>query len=351
MVVGAAEGSEAIDEAYPHEVLRKNLSMASRSIRSIASAKAYYTQARLLRRIVRMRSAEMMIACRPLSEGLVATAVSKLTGVPFISFVHGEDVECATTSRELVAITRPVLRNACALIANSNFTRNRLIESWNVSPDKVQLMNPGVDCSRFHPSDTPRRLDSWKRKTVILTVGRLQPRKGHDTVIQAIPLLIAAIPNLHYAIVGSGGNRERLAQLAHSLGVADRVEFLGEVDEDQLVKLFQDCDVFVMANRTIGKDVEGFGIVFLEAQACGKPVVAGASGGTADTLDDGVTGFLVNCQDGPDQLIRTIANRLAKREERQAMGEAARSFVLNHFDWTVLASEAGEFFQSMIARK
>ena len=127
-------------------------------------------------------------------------------------------------------------------------------------------------------------------------------------------------------------------------GLNDSVQFLGELDDGGLVRCYQQCDLFVLPNRRVGEDIEGFGMVLLEAQACGKPVVAGASGGTAETMRVPQTGRLVAC-DGPQELAALVAELIEDREGLARMGAAARSWVVERFDWAGLTRQAEQIFR------
>jgi phosphatidylinositol alpha-1,6-mannosyltransferase len=135
-----------------------------------------------------------------------------------------------------------------------------------------------------------------------------------------------------------------LETLAQSEGLTGHVQFLGEVNDAQLLNCYRQCDLFVLPNRQEGKDIEGFGMVLLEAQACGKPVVAGASGGTAETMRIPETGRVVNC-DGPELLAVTVADLLADESMRERMGQVAREWIVGRFDWSALSRQAEEVFQ------
>src|SRR5207249_10952656 len=130
---------------------------------------------------------------------------------------------------------------------------------------------------------------------------------------------------------------------AQSGGLTEHVQFLGEVNDAQLLGCYRQCDLFVLANRQEGKDIEGFGMVLLEAQACGKPVVAGASGGTAETMRIPQTGRVVNCDD-VDALAAVVTELLADFELRERMGRAARPWVVENFDWAALTQQAKRVF-------
>jgi phosphatidylinositol alpha-1,6-mannosyltransferase len=123
------------------------------------------------------------------------------------------------------------------------------------------------------------------------------------------------------------------------------VQFLGAVDDAALIRCYQQCDLFVLPNRREGSDIEGFGMVLLEAQACGKAVVAGDSGGTAETMRVPETGRLISC-DGPDELARLLPELLARPEELAQMGEAGRRWVAEQFDWDVLTRQARAVFDA-----
>ena len=125
--------------------------------------------------------------------------------------------------------------------------------------------------------------------------------------------------------------------------MSDAVQFRGVPADDELVECYQQCDLFVLPNRQVGWDFEGFGIVLLEAQACGKPVIAGRSGGTAEAIDPSSTGELVSC-DEPDALVEAAVRLLDGAERRRAMGARARPWVVEHFDWSVLAGDARRRF-------
>lgn len=276
----------------------------------------------------------------------MALALKRRYGIPYACYVHGEDVNSASTSRELSWLVRRVFRSASFVIPNSRNTERIVREEWEVPAAQIRLLHPGVDCDRFRPaksSPTARATLGWGSRPVILTVGRLQKRKGHDHMILALTSIRQAIPNVLYAIVGDGEERKNLGKLVEEEGLAEHVQFLGEVTDDVLATCYQQCDLFVLPNREVARDIEGFGMVLLEAQACGKPVVAGNSGGTAETMNIPHTGRVVNC-DSPASLASHLVELLGDQESLQRMGAAARLWVLEHFDWSVLSQRAARLF-------
>ena len=162
-------------------------------------------------------------------------------------------------------------------------------------------------------------------------------------MIRALATIRRTIPNVLYAIIGDGEERRPLEGLAAEMGLAEHVRFHGELPDDELIGAYQQCDLFVLANRDVDGDIEGFGMVLLEAQACGKPAVAGDSGGTAETMQVGTTGRIVPC-DGPEELARTVAGLLDDAQTRSEMGTAGRRWVESQFSWTSLAQQARDLF-------
>ena len=347
MAVGNSHGADPRDESFGQYVERIDLAMPFRGISNVKSVGHYLRQIRLVRSLAIRHNVKMIHAARPLSEGLIARALKLSSGIPYLCYVHGEDINIAMTSRELKLLTNSVLKNSERVIANSSFTQQLLLDDWGLSPERIVQMHPGVDTREFTPAtDECERPKHWEGKTVLLTVGRLQKRKGHDMVIRAIAEIVRVIPNLHYAIVGGGEERETLERLAKELNVEDRVEFAGEINDSMLRLYHQQCDIFLLANRSIGRDVEGFGIVLLEAQACGKPVIAGASGGTIDTMLPGKSGYVLDCET-PSELIETIRSSLSCASRRSQMGQIGREHVVTNFDWKSLADRANSLFASL----
>jgi phosphatidyl-myo-inositol dimannoside synthase len=347
-VIAAGEHpkQDEFDKQHDLNLVRLPLEMATWGIASLAGCRAYWRAIRALRRVVRRERVGMIHCGRCLPEGLMALALKWWCGVPYLCYAHGEEVQYAADSRELGWLLRRVMCGAECIIANSQNTCRILTEKWQVAAERVHVLHPGVDTTRFVPAERDlktRRLLGWDDRPVILTVGRLQKRKGHDRLIAALPEIRRALPAVRYAIVGDGEERPRLEALAHEFGVADAVQFLDEVDDGTMLKCYQQCDLFVLPNRQVGQDIEGFGIVLLEAQACGKPVVAGASGGTAETMEVPRSGRIVNC-DGPNELACLVAELLGDSKLRGRMGASGRSWVVDRFDWASLSQQAQDVF-------
>jgi phosphatidylinositol alpha-1,6-mannosyltransferase len=216
----------------------------------------------------------------------------------------------------------------------------------------VHVVRPGVDAARFHPdipgAEALRRELAPNGEIVCLTVGRLQRRKGHDLVIEALAALGPEAGTVRYVIVGDGEERGRLEELVRTHGLESTVVFKGQVSADDLPRYYAAADIFVHPNRVDGQDFEGFGIVFLEAAACGLPVIAGRNGGAVETLVAGETGMLVSGTDVAE-LRQSMAALIASREKRRAMGRAGRARVEREFSWHRAADRISAVHETVAA--
>lgn len=236
------------------------------------------------------------------------------------------------------------LRRCECVIAVSAFTRDSLRERFRIDPDRLFLLSNGVDPSVFRPgldASRVRERHGLLDRRVILTLARVVERKGHDLVIRALPQILSRVPDAVYLVAGPGeaGLLNRLRRLADELGVGSAVVFAGSLPGDEVPLYYNACEVYVMPSRVLAAsgDTEGFGITFLEANACGKPVVGGRSGGVADAIEDGITGFLVDPAD-PGDLAEKILILLANPDRARAMGQAGRGRVQELHTWDRIAA-------------
>lgn len=286
-------------------------------------------------RLLRLREPECVICCQCDHTLLLAAwLLHKVKGSSYVVFAYGNDILLAQ-SRWYRRLFTLWLKSAQDVIAISQMTA-QIVADFGVSPEDLQILHPCVERSKFgaqliqeaKPTGIP-----FSDKKTFMTVGRLVERKGHDVVLRALPKIIDQIPDAHYVIVGSGANEIRLKQLVTELGVSGAVTFTGYVPDDQLSSFYHGCKFFVMVSREIEEngDMEGFGIVYLEANLFGKPVVAGASGGVEDAVIDGETGFLVNPTD-ETAVANAIIHLLKDSELTTRLGRQGQERVLREFD-------------------
>jgi phosphatidylinositol alpha-1,6-mannosyltransferase len=256
----------------------------------------------------------------------------RLTAAPWVAVLHGAEV---TVPGRLPGTRRAlgrVLRDAAGIVAAGAYPAREAVRAARTDLPGL-VIPPGVDIERFTP---PANADQVRAERIelgldpdrptLVAISRLVPRKGFDVLLDAISLLEV---DLQLAIAGDGRDRKRLEARAHRLGLDDRVRFLGRVPDAALPAVYRSGDVFVMMcrERWGGLEAEGFGIVFLEAAACGVPAVAGRSGGSHEAVLDGETGFVIN----PDDVMllsQTLERLLIDPALRTRMGAAARGWAV-----------------------
>jgi phosphatidyl-myo-inositol dimannoside synthase len=301
---------------------------------------------------IMLRERFRMLQLATTAEGYLALRLYARVGMPFVLYAHGNEILAALQGAW--EIPRRALRTADRVLANSRFT-STLVERVGTDPDRVEVVYPGCDTELFMPREPSpalreRILGPRRDGPVLLTIGNLVARKGHDLVIQALSRMVAQIPDVTYVIVGEGPHGRRLEELANAIGIRNHVVFAGRREEAELPDLFALADIFVMPSRAdfAGCDVEGFGLVFLEAGACGKPVVGGRSGGIPEAIVDGATGFLVDPED-PEDLARVLTQLLQDRDLMQRLGEQGRHRVLREFTWTRVGGQVAEILDTVMA--
>ncbi|MEW2394218.1 glycosyltransferase family 4 protein [Streptomyces venezuelae] len=273
--------------------------------------------------------------------GLMAPALRKAGATRLVATTHGHEAGWAQlpASRQLL---RRIGDATDTITYLGEYTRSRIAGA--LSPEAAARMvqlPPGVDEKTFHPGsggDAVRARLGLTDRPVVVCVSRLVPRKGQDTLILAMPRILSAEPDAVLLIVGGGPYEKDLRRLAAETGVADSVRFTGAVPWSELPAHYGAGDVFAMPCRTRrgGLDVEGLGIVYLEASATGLPVVAGDSGGAPDAVLDGETGWVVRGGEPRDAADRIVA-LLADAELRSRMGERGRAWVEEKWRWDLLA--------------
>jgi phosphatidylinositol alpha-1,6-mannosyltransferase len=268
-------------------------------------------------------------------------------GVAYAVVLHGAEVTVPGRLPGSRSLLRRVLRGATHVVAAGQWVADQA-SAVAGRPLETTVVPPGVDTDRFRPLDDRQRAKARAgfglpaEGRVVVSVSRLVPRKGMDTLIEAAALLAHGRSDLTVAVAGGGRDRSRLDRLVRRSGAP--VRMLGRVDDDDLPALYGCADVFAMLARSRwgGLEQEGFGIVFLEAAACGVPQVAGASGGVAEAVAAGETGFLVNPPKDAHAAAAALALLLDDPSLRAAQGAAGRTRAEQAFSYGVLAANLDE---------
>ncbi|PWW05046.1 phosphatidylinositol alpha-1,6-mannosyltransferase [Paenibacillus cellulosilyticus] len=292
MTVLASEYPECVsfDKGQPFRIVRGSF-MRGESVDFTSWGRLF----RHVRRLLRSEEPDVTVYGYVLI-GFIGLLLKIFSGRRYVISTHGMDMLMFRKYIGLNQIVKLILRKADGVLTNSEYTRKR-VEDYGVDPSRIGLVNPGVEAifDRQEKNAELLKQHDLEGKHVILTVGRLVRRKGHDRVIESMPAILQQIPNAIYVIVGDGPERGRLEQLAKTTGVSEAVRFVGNVSgSERLNDYYNLADQFIMACRELEEgDVEGFGIVYLEAASAGVPVIAGKSGGASEAVLDGTTGLIV----------------------------------------------------------
>jgi phosphatidylinositol alpha-1,6-mannosyltransferase len=321
-------GAAAYDATLPFPVIRDRTSMLLPTARSTRRAV----------QLMREYDADRILfgAAAPL--GLMGPALRRAGARRIVAMTHGHETWWAGMPGARQALRR-IGDAADTLTTVSSWCAEQIAPA--LSPAAVQRMRrltPGVDSGRFHPGCGGQQIRQGlglEGVPVVVCVSRLIRRKGQDTLIRAWPRVLQAVPDARLLLVGGGPDREYLEELAVRHGIADAVEFTGPVPWAEIPPYVDAADVFAMPCRTrrFGLEPEALGIVTLEASAAGKAVVVGDSGGAADTVRHGTTGYLVDPYN-PVAVGARIVGLLTNRQDREALGAAGREWVEAEWSWS-----------------
>ncbi len=338
-------GDDNFDKRQNFPIIRKNLlnkfpeklsPKGLLGVLKIASTVKWISIIKHFNSIAKKHDIELIQAGQILPIGTLALWYKKRKKIPYIFYAHGLDIMLPQKFMRKKTILKKIIKEAKAIVANSHFTKDELIK-LGANPEKVIVVHP---CPNMRPNHIPEwRLQEIKEeygldnKKVLLTVGRIIERKGHDMVIKSLKKIIKYVPNLTYLIVGAGPDADRLKKLINQLALRDYVKFTGAVDQNYLSAFFNISDAFIMPARQLSNgDVEGFGIVYLEANLFGKPVIGGKSGGVPEAIIDGKTGILVKPED-TDEIADAAIKLLTDKAYANRLGMQGMHRVIDDFDW------------------
>ncbi len=335
-------GTEYFDAKQPFTIIRTSALnglppfLPSWLARWIGRAR-WLSARKIIAEVVRRHHIEIIQVGQILPVGTLALIQHHRTQLPYVIYAHGLDVGIGQQHPRKKIMMQNIIKNAAGIVTNSYFTKD-IVVNLGADKTKVQVINPcpNTEAVEVPQADIDRINQQFKLtgKEVILTVGRIIKRKGHDTVIKALPHIIKQVPNVHYVIVGDGPEKTALLKLAATLGVSDHVTATGAVPGHALPAFFERAEVFAMPVRQLPNgDVEGFGIVFLEANSYGTPVIGGRSGGVPEAVVDGTTGLLVD-PDNPVQFAKAAIQLLTDKAYANRLGMQGLARVDEQFSWS-----------------
>jgi phosphatidylinositol alpha-1,6-mannosyltransferase len=304
--------------------------------------------ARNLARIIKESDIQVAAfgAAAPL--GLLSASIKRAGVRKTVALTHGHEVWWAKVFPFNLAL-RKIGSSVDSLTYLGEFTKQAISKSLSkLSAQKMVKIAPGIDIDHFSPQDSSQLRKELKLddKRVIVSVGRLVHRKGQDHLIQSMPEILKSIPDAHILMVGQGPYLSHLKKLVQNLNLGEHVSFIGRIQYAQLPLYICAGDIFAMPSRSrlFGLEVEGLGIVYLEASACGLPVIAGSSGGAPDAVLDGETGVVVDGEDNQD--IAAAAIKLLKDlEGSRAMGQAGREWIIKNWRWEIWSERFNKLLQ------
>ncbi len=313
-------------------------------------------------RLVRQYREEIVIfASAWFPSGFIAYCLWRLFRCPYYLAAHASEfLDDRHTFRRrlkyhLSFLKLPVFENAAGIFAVSHYTAD-LLRSQGIRSERIHVVHNGADPHLFRPREVSQDLQRHfgvADKRVLLTVCRLDPHKGVHFAIEALSHLCREFSDLLYVVIGNGPEYNHLVRLAASLGLRDRVRFLGQVRENEVVFWYNLCDIFVMFPHPIPDRtdlIEGFGISFVEAAACSKPVVGCRFGGVTDAVKDGETGLLIEVPLQVPDIVDAIKRLLTCEELRRELGRAGRLRVEKELNWGYVAHQLFKTFREDMQR-
>ncbi len=267
--------------------------------------------------------------------GLGVWLACKIYKIPYVYFTYAEEITMLSKKQFQNRIFSKLLNDSSCVISVSNYTKNILIKSHKINPDKIKVVLPSVSERKLFKIDQINIQSvvekfNLKSKSILLTVGSIESRKGHISVLEAIVKLKDKIPNLLYIIVGSGPLKSDLELFIQKNQIQNHVLFTGRIDDDLLNILYDICDVFILLHRQLKEDLntEGCPTVFLEASSHGKPVIGGNAGGVHDAILHGETGYIIDGEN-IEEFSKTLIEILSNSDLRKLLGENGKKYTAN----------------------
>lgn len=336
-------GAEDFDVAQPYPAIRVPAASKTGSATALVAAAERAIQENLLGEPVRA-----VLCGKWFPEGAACLLLKRKWGLPYVLLAYGREITLTGGNLMKWLMQGQVARGAAGALVISDYTGEQVIRR-GVPATRVAKVLAGVNPQEF--TVLPEQVAAWRKRLglaeaekTLLTVGRLVLRKGHAQVLRALPRVAASVGPVRYLIVGSGPEEQALRKQAAALG--EQVIFLGDVPDGDLPALYALADVFVMPSRDLpGEPIEGFGLVYLEANLCGTPAVGGHTGGTGDAILDGETGLLVD-PEKPEEIANALVKLLRDPVLAERLAQAGRDRVLRELTWDQVADRTCRALQA-----
>jgi phosphatidylinositol alpha-1,6-mannosyltransferase len=344
-------GDLEFDEKLPYETIRL------RNVKARHAKTLYHAWEAI--RLCRRRRFDVIVATVWYPSGIAAYCASRFCGVPFVVMVAGNEIlHRRFQTPYWMGWMRRVFSGSSANLCISEAVAGKFRSVLGGREDlegKIRLIRLGVDPIRFVTRGTGSPVLArfgLEGKRILLTLARLVERKGQDKVIEALPLIKKEIPDVRYVICGKGNDEARLRRIVEEKGVSGEVVFAGFVPNEERGAFYDACDVYVMPSREIPEkgDIEGFGITYLEANAFGKPVIGGKSGGVSEAVIDGVTGLLVDPCD-VEAIAGACVRLLGDPELAGRLGDQGRDRIRREFNWDAICAGFSEILGEVVLRR
>lgn len=329
------EGSEAWDSLQPYHIIRHSFFYSS--LIWPRWLKLYF----LVKKIVRTEGIELLMVHHILPVGTVAMMIFKALGVPYIVFSHGTDMVAASSNKRKKKLATKVGQKSLQIIANSENLRTRLLEKFPAFEAKTSVVYPCPDPD-FLIAPPPEEIEQLRHmyalegKQVILTVSRFAEGKGFPHLLRMMPEILQKLPYLVWMIIGDGDpkKQDEILKEIEKRNLQNIVRFVGQVPHEQIKKFYYLSDLFLLLTHPDGGLEEGLGLVFLEASAAGRAVVAGRSGGVPEAVLHEKTGFVVDVINEPQTIVDSVVRLLQDKELSKTFGKNGQERIREEFNWS-----------------
>jgi len=343
VLVNEMPGSTEYDRKQIYPIIRY------RRLRRLSSLSTGW---HLLKQIIRIKTDILFMGHVMATRGLPVLLFHLFFRIPYVILIHAGHLPIASVSKINKVATYVLLRHANLILANSNYTKQLLIERGFLD-EKIRILNPGVDTDFFSPSNDEARIRKSRMKfgaggiSLVLNVGRLVPKKNQLRIIKAISKLLEQGLGVKCIIAGDGPEKASLQRHIEELGIGAHILLIGNSSREEVKELFQVADIVVLPSIIDNGDYESFGIVALEASACGKPVVVGSKGGQVDAMLSDKTGIVVDAED-ENNIANAISYLIERKDIANQMGKAGRQRVMGKFSWERIAEKAEIILEALI---